>query len=226
MQQVLEHPFFEMFIVAVIILSSVQLALDTPILDPHSFEKKVLEYIDFATISVFTLECVAKILTYGLLINGHESYLRNIWNILDFCILIFSYLCLTSLVDTFKFVKTFRILRSLRIISRNEGLKVAVRALLYATPNIMSIAVIMILFFMIFAVILISYFKGKMYYCSSEIPTIQMLITKWDCLNSGGIWRSRTFNFDNMANALVTLFSMSTTAGWGEMMIFTITSVD
>jgi voltage-dependent calcium channel L type alpha-1D len=45
-------------------------------------------------------------------------------------------------------------------------------------------------------------------------------------LNSGGIWRSRTFNFDNIANALITLFTMSTTAGWGEMMIFTITSVD
>jgi len=129
----------------------------------------VLEYIDIATITVFSLECAVKIFTYGFLINGHESYLRNIWNILDFCILIFSYLCLTSLVDTFKFVKTFRILRSLRIISRNEGLKVAVRALLYATPNIVSIAIIMILFFMIFAVILISYFKGKMNYCSSQI---------------------------------------------------------
>jgi hypothetical protein len=226
MKYVLEHPYFEMFIVAVIILSSVQLALDTPILDPNSHEKKVLQYIDFATISIFTLECAAKILTYGFLINGHESYLRNIWNILDFLILIFSYLCLTSLVETFKFVKTFRILRSLRIISRNEGLKVAVRALLYATPNIMSIAVIMILFFMIFAVILISYFKGKMNYCSLHIQTIQGLVTKWDCLNSGGIWRSRTFNFDNMVNALITLFTMSTTAGWGEMMIFTISSVD
>jgi voltage-dependent calcium channel L type alpha-1D len=103
---------------------------------------------------------------------------------------------------------------------------VAVRALLYATPNILSIAIIMILFFMIFAVILISYFKGKMNYCNSQILTIQTLVTKWDCMNSGGIWRSRTFNFDNMANALITLFTMSTTAGWSEMMIFTITSVD
>jgi hypothetical protein len=167
-----------------------------------------------------------KIVTYGFLLNGSESYLRNLWNILDFIILVFSYLCLTSLVDTFKVVKTFRILRSLRIISRNEGLKVAVRALLYAAPNILSIAVIMILFFMLFAVILVSYFKGKLFYCKYALSNTQMpLLTKWDCLNSGGIWQNRTFNFDNIINALITLFTMSTTAGWSEMMIQTITAV-
>ncbi len=97
-----------------------------------------------------------KIVAHGFLANGSRSYLRNIWNILDFTILVFSYMCLTSLVETFKVVKTFRILRVLRIISRNEGLKVAVRALLYAIPNIMAIAAIMVMFFMIFAVVLIS----------------------------------------------------------------------
>jgi voltage-dependent calcium channel L type alpha-1D len=51
------------------------------------------------------------------------------------------------------------------------------------------------------------------------------LLTKWDCLNSGGIWQNRTFNFDNIVNALITLFTMSTTAGWSEMMIQTITAV-
>jgi hypothetical protein len=157
--------------------------------------------------------------------NGPNSYLLNLWNILDFVILVFSYLCLSKLVETFKVVKTFRILRSLRIISRNEGLKVAVRALLYATPNIMSITIIMIMFFMIFGVILVSYFKGKMYYCTAGLFS-EGLITKWDCLNRGGLWVNRTFNFDNMPNALITLFTMSTTAGWSEMMIYTITSVD
>ncbi len=51
-------------------------------------------------------------------------------------------------------------------------------------------------------------------------------MTKWDCMNFGGIWLDRAFNFDNMANSLITLFTMSTTAGWGEMMIYTIASVD
>lgn len=48
--------------------------------------------------------------------------------------------------------------------------------------------------------------------------------TKWDCLNSGGIWANRVYNFDNMSNAIITLFVMSTTAAWGENMVYTITS--
>lgn len=92
--------------------------------------------------------------------------MRNIWNILDFIVLIFSYLSLTSLIQTFKIFKTLRILRSLRIIGKNEGMKVAVRALLFAFPNIINITIIMILSHSIFGIIAMSYFKGKMHYCT------------------------------------------------------------
>ena len=53
-----------------------------------------------------------------------------------------------------------------------------------------------------------------------------MLETKWDCIDQGGLWLNRTFNFDNMINGLVMLFVMSTTAGWSEMMFQTIKSTD
>jgi Ion transport protein len=184
----------------------------------------IIYWIDIATMIIFTLEAIAKIITYGFILNGETSYIRRVWNMLDFTILIFSYLCLTPLVSTFKVVKTLRILRSLRLIGRNEGLRVAVRALFFAIPNVINITVIMIIFFMIFAVIIVSYFKGKLYYCLSQDvgPNMPEMHTKWDCLDSGGLWVNRVLNFDNMPNALVTLFVMSTTAGWGEVMYYTI----
>ena len=114
---------------------------------------------------IFTLEAITKFIAYGFIFNGENSYFRNLWNILDFIILIFSYLCLTPLEDKFKVVKSLRILRSLRLISKNEGLRVAVRALFFAIPNVISITIIMVLFYLIFAVVAVSYFKGKMYYC-------------------------------------------------------------
>jgi hypothetical protein len=107
------------------------------------------------------------------------------------------------------------------LIGRNEGLKIAVRALLFAIPNIISITVIMIMFFLVFAVISVSYFKGKMFYCSNALADIQVH-DKWECLAAGGLWINRILNFDNISNALVTLFVMSTTAGWSENMMFTI----
>ena len=130
-------------------------------------------------------------------------------------------------MSTFKVVKAFKIQKALRLIGRNEGLQVALRALVYTIPRVFRTTVIMILFYMIFAVVGVSYFKGKMFYCSDKISTpLQQLETKWDCLNSGGIWMNRVYNFDNMSNAIITLFIMSTTAAWGENMIYTITSRD
>lgn len=164
--------------------------------------------------------------------NGPRSYLRDIWNILDFFILIFSYLCLTPLEGTFKVIKTFRILRSLRIIGKNEGLKVAVRALFFAIPNVLNITLIMLLFFLIFAVISVSYFKGKLHFCKIALEFgggghgHAVYKHKWDCLNEGGYWDNRTYNFDNTYNALVTLFMMSTTAGWAEIMFDAVASTD
>ncbi len=107
------------------------------------------------------------------------------------------------------------------MIGRNEGLKIAVRALLFAIPNIISITVIMIMFYLVFAVVSVSYFKGKMFYCKFALPELEVL-NKWECLAAGGLWINRILNFDNISNALVTLFVMSTTAGWSENMIFTI----
>ena len=38
--------------------------------------------IDTITTCIFTFEMVVKMISYGLIINGPNSYLRNGWNIL------------------------------------------------------------------------------------------------------------------------------------------------
>jgi hypothetical protein len=42
------------------------------------------------------------------------------------------------------------------MIGKNDGLKVAMKALIQAIPNIMNVTVIMILFFITFGIILVS----------------------------------------------------------------------
>jgi len=64
------------------------------------------------------------------------------------------------------------------------------------------------LFFLIFGIIAISYFKGKLYFC--DIENIEMandlfIYTKWDCLNAGGYWDNRDYGFDNISEAIKTL---------------------
>ena len=189
--------------------------------------KTSLFWIDLGTTIIFIVEAIVKIVAFGFALNGKSSYLRNTWNLLDFVIILFSVLALTPLSDNLKTFKIFRILRLLRLISRNEELKVAVRALFLAIPNVANVTIIMILFFIIFGVIAVSYFKGKLYNCVNSIDDLESEITsKWDCLAAGGEWMNSIYNFDNSVNALVTLFVLSTTAGWADVMLKCATSTD
>jgi Ion transport protein len=99
--------------------------------------------------------------------------------------------------------------------------------LLFAIPNVFKFTIIMTLFFFIFAEILVSYFKGKLFYCDAlKAEYMPFVNDKWDCMTFGGDWLNKTYNFDNILNALVTLFVMSTTNGWSEIMNSALVSKD
>lgn len=66
------------------------MAVDSPLNDPNSSLSQVLNIIDIVITSFFVMESVTKIIAYGFIFNGPESYLRISWNIMDFIIVIFS----------------------------------------------------------------------------------------------------------------------------------------
>ena len=99
LHRMLQSRFFDLMIIAVIIISSVSLALDKPTLDPLSKEKITLQWLDLSTIIVFSFEALSKIVAYGFVFNGVDSYLRNFWNIMDFIVLMFSYICLSPYAE-------------------------------------------------------------------------------------------------------------------------------
>jgi hypothetical protein len=118
-----------------------------------------------------------------------------------------------------KFIKALRmlrVLRPLRMISRNEGLKIAVQSLINAIPGIVNVLVISLLFFLLFGIFGVNYFKGGFYRCFEYQEGI--LETAQDCVNIGGEWMNIDANFDNIMNAMVTLFEMATTEGWIAVM--------
>eukprot|EP00347_Sterkiella_histriomuscorum_P013361 403365010 len=212
---------FDYFIIIVILISSVQLALENPLNDPNGQLQFALNQIDVITTSVFSLESFLKILAFGLIINGRPSYLRNPWNMLDFIIIIFSIISLTPLVGNIQVIKVLRVTRPLRLISRNKGLKVAVKALAKAIPSIANVTIITLLFFLIFGIIATSYFKGKFFFCNTTgitLPNILVINQKWECINAGGTWMNSQYGFDNILDSVQTMFQMSSTSGWSTVM--------
>jgi len=64
----------------------VTLSLENPLNNLRSEKTKVIEYIDTAITGVFVAEAVAKIISFGFLLNGEFSYLKKFlehWRLCD-----------------------------------------------------------------------------------------------------------------------------------------------
>jgi hypothetical protein len=83
---------------------------------------------------------------------------------------------------------------------------------------------------MLFAIFGVTYFKGKFFYCDTQWLDFEidpsLIINRQDCLNIGGEWRNKDAHFDNILNAMMTLFELATTEGWIQIMYSGIDAVD
>jgi hypothetical protein len=123
------HRYFDNSILFLIAFSTVLLALENPLDDPDSNYTFVLKKIDVVVSIIFTLELVIKVIVFGFIINGKDSYLNNAWNQMDFLIVTFSLISMSFAnikLGIFKVLRMLRVLRPLRMISRNPGLRIAV----------------------------------------------------------------------------------------------------
>jgi hypothetical protein len=211
--------------------------------------------IDYIFTAVFVTEMILKMVSDGLLLHKH-AYLRNAWNLLDFAIVVISLLSLTGgngNMKALKSLRTVRALRPLRVIKRNPGLKIAVVSLLSSVPAMMNVAIVVILWFSMYAMLSVQLFKGQFYRCqdlqqntwygSSWFPTGSMYTaappmsgplsvpTIIECVNAGsnggqGAWVDKPYTFNDYPRALLTLFEMATTEGWMDVMSATVDGVN
>lgn len=86
--KLVESKWFKNTILVLIIISTITLALETPLDDPKGDKIRVLNQIDLFMTVAFTFEALVKIIAVGFLFTGKPSYIRDPWNILDFIIVI------------------------------------------------------------------------------------------------------------------------------------------
>ena len=155
-QALAEHKWFKNVIMLLIVISTTTLAFETPLDDPNGQKIKILYYIDIFMTSAFTFEMSVKIIALGFAFAGRDSYTREPWNILDFIIVTSALMSLLAddlNISFFKSLRILRILRPLRIIARNKGLKVAITALGASLPNIFNLQMIVLFFIFLFAIL-------------------------------------------------------------------------
>ena len=114
-----------------------------------------------------------KVLAIGFVAQP-KSYLRNGWNILDFMVVVISIISMfflsgNSPLASLKALRSLRALRPLRMINRAPGLKVVVNALFAAVPDVVNVAAVCLLFFLIFSLVLVNYMKGLLRACQGDV---------------------------------------------------------
>lgn len=218
--KIVGHQYFDSFILFLIGFSTILLTLENPLDNPDGQKAHVLAHIDIVVSAIFTIELLIKVIVYGFIINGPQSYMLNAWNIMDFIIVCFSLISIIfSGVDLgiIKVLRMLRVLRPLRMISRNPGLRIAVQSLINAIPDIGNVLVVSLLFLLLFAILGTNFYKGTFFSCHTEnVPEelIDLIVDKFDCLDFGGEWVNVDQNFDNVMNSMITLFNVMTTEGW------------
>lgn len=75
------------------------------------------------------------------------------------------------------------------MVSRNENLKLLVDAIFATIPLLVTLIFVSGVIMWIFAILMMSEFKGKFYYCYLfDKDYYEFVKDKWDCLDYGGNW--------------------------------------
>ncbi|XP_066173568.1 sodium channel protein type 5 subunit alpha-like [Sylvia atricapilla] len=222
---IVEHSWFESFIVFMILLSSGALAFDDIHLNRRKRIREILGFLDIMFTFIFVLEMLLKWVAYGF-----KRYFSNAWCWLDFLIVDVSSISLINLFGSkfgaMKSLRTLRALRPLRALSRFEGMRVVVNALLGAIPSIMNVLLVCLIFWLIFSIMGVNLFAGKFGKCvnmTDENSGITGNIeNKTDCVtyNSTGkiFWVNVKVNFDNVGSGYLALLQVATFKGWMDIM--------
>lgn len=169
--EMIAHPNFDAFSFAMTVISSIGVALDSPLNEPDGILVNLLAWEDLTITVFFVVEVMVKIIALGFFMDKN-SYLRSSWNVMDFVITGIAGFSSINRGSQFKLLKTlriFRALRPLRMINRNPGLKLVVNSLIASIPGIVNVIVVCVLVFTIFSIVAVNNFKGKFASCSGDV---------------------------------------------------------
>ncbi|XP_030309719.1 sodium channel protein type 2 subunit alpha isoform X15 [Calypte anna] len=233
---IVEHNWFETFIVFMILLSSGALAFEDIYIEQRKTIKTMLEYADKVFTYIFILEMLLKWVAYGF-----QMYFTNAWCWLDFLIVDVSLVSLVanalgySELGAIKSLRTLRALRPLRALSRFEGMRVVVNALIGAIPSIMNVLLVCLIFWLIFSIMGVNLFAGKYYHCvnttTGEMFDVRDVNNYTQCEeliknNQSARWKNVKVNFDNVGAGYLALLQVATFKGWMDIMYAAVDSRD
>uniref|UniRef100_A0A8C5I3X4 Voltage-dependent L-type calcium channel subunit alpha n=1 Tax=Gouania willdenowi TaxID=441366 RepID=A0A8C5I3X4_GOUWI len=236
---------FDIFILIAIFANCMALAVYVPF--PEDDSNSVnhdLETVEYAFLIIFTIETFLKIIAYGLVMH-QNAYVRNGWNMLDFVIVVIGLFSVVLELLTkedkveskpggfdVKALRAFRVLRPLRLVSGVPSLQVVLNSIIKAMVPLLHIALLVLFVIIIYAIIGLELFIGKMH-ATCYLPEVLQEDEQAPCAFSGhgrqcpnGTecregWQGPNggiTNFDNFLFAMLTVFQCITMEGWTDVL--------
>ena len=175
LKNILESRIFISFITAVIIINAFTIGLETSAKITSKYGL-ILSLVDKIALTIFTLELMGKLLVYRF------NFFKDGWNVFDFIIVVVS---LIPASGPFSVLRTFRIFRTLRLLSIVPSMRRIIQAIFISIPGILSVGTIIILIFYISSVLTTNFFGNSFY--------------EW---------------FGTIGNSMYTLFQIMTLESW------------
>jgi voltage-gated sodium channel len=145
-QAIRDNKAFELFVIAVIVFSSLMIGIRTYHLHP-TFEA-ILWFLDYAVTLFFVIEISIRMAAE----DRFRDFFKKGWNVFDFIIVVVSLIPLDD-SEYALIARMLRLFRVMRLISFIPELRVLVSALITALPRMGYVALLMFIIFYLYAVI-------------------------------------------------------------------------
>ncbi|WP_321324561.1 ion transporter [Thiomicrorhabdus sp.] len=191
-QKIRDNKVFELFVISVIIFSSLMIGIRTYHLP--GLVESILIGLDYAVTLFFVIEITIRMAAEDRL----RDFFKKGWNIFDFVIVVVSLIPLDD-SEYALIARMLRLFRVMRLISFIPELRVLVSALISALPRMGYVALLMFIIFYLYAVI------GNMLY-SQLNPTL------WGDLGVSLLTLFRVATFEDWTDVMyeaMTLYSLS-----------------
>ncbi|CAG9865175.1 unnamed protein product [Phyllotreta striolata] len=235
---------FEYAVLLTIIANCVVLALEEhlPFQDKTMLAQK-LEKTENYFLGIFCVEASLKILALGFVLH-RGSYLRNVWNIMDFFVVLTG--LLTSIPQDYidldpRALRAIRVLRPLKLVSGIPSLQVVLKSIIKAMAPLLQIGLLVLFAIVIFAIIGLEFYSGALHKTCYSLYNIDEIVKEGDeevpcntdnetqARNQGSNWcrdgnsvclerwqgpNNGITSFDNIGFAMLTVFQCITMEGW------------
>ncbi|XP_073986797.1 calcium voltage-gated channel subunit cacophony isoform X7 [Rhodnius prolixus] len=240
---IIEWPPFEYAVLLTIIANCVVLALEEhlPEGDKTTLAKK-LEQTEAYFLGIFCVEASLKILALGFVLH-RGSYLRNIWNIMDFFVVVTGFITLIPTNDLdmdLRTLRAIRVLRPLKLVSGIPSLQVVLKSIIKAMAPLLQIGLLVLFAIVIFAIIGLEFYSGALHKTCYDLEDLTQIVLEGDaatpcntdnktesppgsyvcnanesmCLEEWEGPNNGITSFDNIGFAMLTVFQCITMEGW------------